>query len=153
MSEPTILEVADPLAIWDELEPLYQGLNEHHEPIRDFTLADGWAARQQAVLSGPDKLVLVVRIDGRAVGVLDGTIRDNPTTGHRSGFIINAYVEPDLRRGGRARALVDRFEAWARDHGATSLRLNVDSENAIAVEAWRALGFDTVGYTMARELS
>lgn len=150
-----IVEAVNPLDLWEEVEPLYRALHQYHQPIRGFTLQPGWEAAQQSVLTGAagGNLVLLARSGQRAVGVLDGAIRDNPITGTRSGFVNNAYVQPELRALGIGRTLLDHFEVWAREQGAADLRLSVDSENVVAVEAWRSLGFETVAYTMARELA
>jgi GNAT superfamily N-acetyltransferase len=149
MAELTIVEVADPLAGWAELEPLYRGLHEHHEPLRQFKLVDGWqAAQQEALTAEGEVLVLVARAGERAIGVLDGRIRVHPITGVRTGYINSAFVDPASRERGVTRGLVGRFTSWAREHGATELGLNVDVLNAEGVAAWRALGFEERSYQM-----
>jgi len=153
MAEFTISEVPDPLATWDELEPLYRGLHEHHEPLRNFKLVDGWQAGQRASLTAEgDIVVFLARSADAPIGVLDGSIRVHPITEVCTGYINSAYVLPEWRRQRVTHELVDHFSRWATARGATELGLNVDSANESAVEAWRALGFEAISLRMAREL-
>jgi ribosomal protein S18 acetylase RimI-like enzyme len=150
---PVITEVTDPLASWDELEPLYRALHQHHEPLRNFTLPDGWPEAQRAMLtSEAETVLLVARTDDGVVAVLDGLIRVHPITGTRSGCINSAYVDPQWRRRGLTARMTERFQRWAVEHGATELSLGLDAANEVGIEAWRSLGFEAVSYRMARDL-
>ncbi len=152
-AEPVITEVPDPIEGWLELEPLYRGLHEHHEPLRGFVLTDGWQSAQQTILAtDADSIVLVARVDGRAIALLDGLIRPHPITGVLSGYINSAYVEPEWRRRGVTARMVEHFERWAVDHGATDLTLGIDVANEDGVAAWERLGFEPEPYRMRRPL-
>ena len=152
-AEPVITEVPDPIERWPELEPLYRGLHQHHEPLRGFVLTEGWQSAQQAILAtDADSIVLVAWVGGRAIALLDGLIRIHPITGVLSGYINSVYVEPPWRRQGVTARMVEHFERWATEHGATELMLGVDAANEEGVAAWEHLGFEPESYRMRRPL-
>ena len=51
------------------------------------------------------------------------------------------YVHPDWQRHGLGTALLKECESTARAHGATTLMLNVNKRNEIAIRAYRQRGF------------
>ncbi|MGE0868462.1 MAG: GNAT family N-acetyltransferase [Kofleriaceae bacterium] len=57
------------------------------------------------------------------------------------GFIEGWYVEPEVRRRGVGRALIERAEQWARDHGCIDLASDITAGNDLSVRAHVALGF------------
>jgi ribosomal protein S18 acetylase RimI-like enzyme len=67
---------------------------------------------------------------------------DSPLYAHRHwAEIVALYVEPDARRSGVARALVDAAGAWAVAHGFAETRLYVTAANGRAREFYRTCGF------------
>ncbi|HMM47427.1 MAG TPA: GNAT family N-acetyltransferase [Thiobacillaceae bacterium] len=54
------------------------------------------------------------------------------------------YVHPDRQRGGIGAALLAAIEDWARTHGASGLRLQVNRGNAQAIRAYEKYGFRIV---------
>jgi N-acetylglutamate synthase len=54
-------------------------------------------------------------------------------------------VREDARRRGLARAVLGALAAWARDRGAARLWLEVEQDNAPALELYRDLGLERVG--------
>jgi ribosomal protein S18 acetylase RimI-like enzyme len=83
-----------------------------------------------------DKLVLLAEDGDEAIGYAFGEV-------YRNGYAhLNiAYVVPERRREGIAKALLGEFAARAREEGAEHLTLDVASANAVGREAWRRLGF------------
>ena len=59
-------------------------------------------------------------------------------------------VTPATRQGGVARALVGAAEQWAGERGLSGIELNVWAGNQIAVEAYKAMGFETLSYRLFR---
>lgn len=60
--------------------------------------------------------------------------------GHR-GALYYLGVDPDTRRGGIGRALVQAAEAWCRSRGAPKLNLLVRMENQAVLAFYEALGY------------
>ncbi len=67
-----------------------------------------------------------------------------PTVPRRA-YVTSAWVEPNCRRGGVGRQLVDRAITWAAEHGADHVRLWVDDTNPAATKFYEALGFAKTG--------
>jgi len=63
--------------------------------------------------------------------------------------ILSLAVDPQARRRGVARALLEQVEAAARDGGATELVLELREDNAAALALYRSLGFDQTGTLLA----
>lgn len=63
----------------------------------------------------------------------------------RSAYIQTLEVAPEHRRRGIARELLNRLEASAQAAGAGEIWLHVDTENAAAIELYRAHGYQPQG--------
>jgi GNAT superfamily N-acetyltransferase len=85
-------------------------------------------------------LILVASMEGRAVGFFVG-FELKPTV-----FFAWLYgVLPDYRRQGVATQMVDAAEAWAKDHGYESVRLECHNNNRPVLHAAIQHGYDIVG--------
>lgn len=56
--------------------------------------------------------------------------------------LLTIATDPAHRRNGQARALLQQLETHARAHGATTLFLDVSSENAPAIALYLSSGFE-----------
>jgi aminoglycoside 6'-N-acetyltransferase I len=91
-------------------------------------------------------VVFVAEADARVVGFLELDCRKY-APGCRSSpvpFIEGWYVERGLQRHGIGRALVDAAEEWARAAGHHEIASDAELENADAIAAHRALGYQEV---------
>lgn len=86
-------------------------------------------------LKSDNAAVLVARTGGGIVGAA--------MTGHdgHRGALYYLGVDPDCRRGGVGRALVQAAEAWCSSRGAPKLNLLVRSENQAVLAFYAALGY------------
>jgi GNAT superfamily N-acetyltransferase len=82
------------------------------------------------------KLVLVAEDDERPVGFAYGETFPNKVAHLRV-----AYVRPERRREGVAKALVAAFAARVKEEGAEHLTLDVDVSNDVGRIVWQRLGF------------
>ncbi len=95
-----------------------------------------------------DQTTQMVFVIDREVGRLGGFIE----TGTRRyadrcetspvGYIEGWYVDPDLRRAGWGRALVQAAEAWARSCGYAEIASDCFLENEVSLRAHTALGYE-----------
>lgn len=88
-------------------------------------------------------VVLVAELGGQVVGFLELDYRKY-APGCRSSpvpFIEGWYVEPDVRRQGIGRALIEAAEARARAEGYDEIASDAEIENVDAINAHMALGF------------
>ncbi|WP_077061241.1 GNAT family N-acetyltransferase [Streptomyces sp. MP131-18] len=98
--------------------------------------AEQWRAR----LALPGSRNVVAVLDGRAVGMIRGVPRGGGACELRSVWVGRAARGRGV--GGRLLAAV---ETWARESGATSLRLSVLPGNAEAIAFYRRNGFLPTG--------
>lgn len=87
---------------------------------------------------------LAVAADGSAIAFVEASRRIDYVNGTNSSpvaFLEGLYVEPESRRNGLARALVEAVETWARTEGCTELASDSPLDNAAAHAVHRALGF------------
>ena len=83
------------------------------------------------------------------VAVVDGSIAGFAATSFERWnarlVLWHLYVDPQLRRRGVARRLLDEVETHARSLGARHIWLETSSLNAPGVTVYRALGFELTG--------
>jgi aminoglycoside 6'-N-acetyltransferase I len=91
--------------------------------------------------------VLVAERDGRIVGFAEVSLRSHADGCDPSlpcGFLEGWYVEPEHRRSGVGRALVEAAVRWCRDQGAVELASDTWASNQESQRAHEALGFEAV---------
>lgn len=69
---------------------------------------------------------------------------DSPKTAH-SGIIWGMYVRPAWRGLRIAEKLIEQCAAWAKEHGATVLKLGVVTTNTSAIRCYQRCGFSVYG--------
>jgi aminoglycoside 6'-N-acetyltransferase I len=84
-----------------------------------------------------DRLGGFVEVGIRSVA--EGCYDGNPV-----GYIEGWYVDPDMRRRGIGRVLVEAAEDWARTHGCTEMASDSLLMNQTSIDAHKALGFEEV---------
>ncbi len=106
--------------------------------------ADEWwieLIRQAA--EHPHAVLLVAETDADPVGMLFGRLDD----GGELLDIGAMWVDPDMRRRGIGRALLEASLSWARDAHATRAELWVSSSNEAARQLLLSAGFASTGET------
>lgn len=89
-----------------------------------------------ALAEATDNATILVAREG-------GTVVGAAMTGHdgHRGALYYLGVDPDNRRGGVGRALVQAAEAWCRSRGAPKLNLLVRMENQAVLAFYEELGY------------
>jgi RimJ/RimL family protein N-acetyltransferase len=82
---------------------------------------------------------LVAEEGGRIVGFLVAHRGMSRRIKHRADFVVGVLRQASGRRIGTA--LLDRLEAWAREHGIWRLELSVMAHNLRAIELYERLGY------------
>jgi ribosomal protein S18 acetylase RimI-like enzyme len=101
---------------------------------------------------------IFVAVDGaRVIGIVCVWARvppDGPDdVPHDHAYVSDLAVLGTHRRSGIGRALLERAEAFARERGATTLRVGVRSHNAAARRLYRAAGFAENRVELAKPLT
>jgi aminoglycoside 6'-N-acetyltransferase I len=97
----------------------------------------------ESLRSGSDRVFVAERPRGGLCGFLEASLRSCAEgCGSRPiGYIEGWYVDPDARRGGAGRALVEAAEAWARSQGCREMASDAELWNAVSHHAHAALGY------------
>jgi aminoglycoside 6'-N-acetyltransferase I len=94
--------------------------------------------------SDTEEVFVIERPDGGLSGFLEASIRswaigcDSRPVGYVEGW----YVDPDMRRPGEGRALVEAAEAWARARGCRQMASDAELWNTVSHQAHEALGYE-----------
>lgn len=123
---------------WDEWRRMDQVLC----PDNDDSEADICA-----LLARPDVAVFIAeRPDSSVCGYVEVGIRGY-ADGCRSSpvaYIEAWYVDPDMRRSGYGRALLEAAETWARGRGYTEMASDARLDNSVSFKAHQSSGYDVV---------
>jgi aminoglycoside 6'-N-acetyltransferase I len=114
-------------ALWDDCP------DEQQEREMDGILA-----------SATEEVFFAERPGGGLGGFLEASIRPwaDGCEARPVGYVEGWYVDPDLRRLGVGRALVEAAEAWARSRGCRQMASDAELWNEISHRAHGALGYE-----------
>lgn len=81
--------------------------------------------------------------NGRAIGLIEATLRRcaEGCTTSPVGYIEGWYVEPDARKKGAGRRLVEAAEVWAKAKGCTEMASDAEAGNEASISAHQKLGY------------
>ena len=94
-------------------------------------------------LDDPYTCALVAEVDGQVVGFVLGMVIDlmpDIFDQRPSGFLADIYVEPQMRRHGVGRSLVNALVDWFRQCGIHTFEWHVASNNPAGIAFWRSVG-------------
>jgi GNAT superfamily N-acetyltransferase len=96
----------------------------------------------RGALSGDEPAVhaIIAENEGRPVGVAVFFLTFSTWRGARGVYLQDLFVRADAQATGLGRRLVDSVVAWARERGASHLRLSVDRRNSAARAFYEAVG-------------
>jgi aminoglycoside 6'-N-acetyltransferase I len=117
-------------ALWDDCPD-----DEHEREIDEILAGDS------------EEVLFAERLCGGLCGFLEAAIRSRADgcERHPAGYIEGRYVEPDVRRQGVGRALVEAAEAWARMMGCRQMASDAELLNTVSHQAHGALGYRETG--------
>jgi ribosomal protein S18 acetylase RimI-like enzyme len=133
--------------LWEALIEQHRQLNERFwEPA-----ADGREKYLQFVAGSLDaegRVLLVAEIEGRVVGFTHGMLTGAPPPmrPRRIGSVTDLVVDPEFRRRGIGRVLVEGLRKWFAERGADEMRLSAAVANPDGIAFWRALGYEPLTY-------
>ena len=99
----------------------------------------------------PGAVFVAARRDGRLLGGVWAAVQGPDRAGEA--WIYFLWVDPEVRRRGLARRLVQATADRVRELGATDLALNVFGDNTGAIALYESLGFGVVTQQMSRRLT
>lgn len=150
----SIERVRDLEAVWSDLVALFLAFEDYNAGFLRRKLRVDWEQRwrEHLALHG-DRLILIARIDGEAVGyAVARIVRDFGLFDDEFVHVSDLFVRAPYRDQNIARAIVGQIEAWAREHDVESLRLEVFSANKPGVRFWTYSGYSLDSMTMTKTL-
>jgi len=109
-----------------------------------------WDGRARKLAEGGETVGFLAVEAGRTVGFIAGFVGQyrngsNHNDARDTVTMARAWVDPQVRRKGVARALADAVESWACDRGAAVLEVQVTENNVPAIGFYKELGFADTG--------
>jgi aminoglycoside 6'-N-acetyltransferase I len=98
----------------------------------------------EILASDTEEVFVAERPDGGLCGFLEASLRSQADGCDTTpvGYIEGWYVDPDVRRQGIGRALVEAAEAWARSKGCRQMASDAELWNEVSHRAHGALGYE-----------
>jgi aminoglycoside 6'-N-acetyltransferase I len=98
------------------------------------------------VASDTEEVFVAERPEGGLCGFVEASIRPWAIgcTAQPVGYVEGWYVDPDVRRIGVGRALVQAAEAWARSRGCRQMASDAEIGNHVSHRAHDAIGYHEV---------
>ena len=112
-------------------------------------------AQQCMRLMDSDGIVFVAVKDGQIVGFFGGSIAEQWFSRDKVAFDFSFFVHPDHRHGITAVKLIQAFTMWAKDQGATQIRMGITTDVNVegTTRLYKALGFQDAGVLFSKEFS
>ena len=103
----------------------------------------------RAVLDDPAKgFYLVADLAGRVIGQLMVTFEWSDWRNGNIWWVQSVYVNPEFRKTGVFRKLLDHTVDEAKRAGAVMIRLYVENDNSVAQAAYAKLGLEKANYAI-----
>ncbi len=125
---------------------------------QDFRLAAGapekWEKHLRSFIGKRSRLAHVADVGGKPAGFLLASLEQPPGIfmERRYGHISAVYVQESFRGKGVGGALVAAALRWFGERRVSRVRVTTDSKNALSVEFWKKLGFQTTVLTLDKLL-
>ena len=99
---------------------------------------------EEILANDSEEVFLAERPGGGLCGFLEAAIRSRADgcDRHPVEYIEGWYVDPDVRRQGVGRALVETAEVWARSKGCRQMASDAELWNTVSHQAHGALGYE-----------
>ncbi|MEO7086521.1 MAG: GNAT family N-acetyltransferase [Gemmatimonadaceae bacterium] len=101
-----------------------------------------WSTRLSNGVTSPLNFPSVAECDGRAVGLMWTRVEPEDRS---LAMLYQVWVDPEYRRHGVGRALLDAAVSWARSAGVTTIALSVANGPRSALEFYKSAGFVVSG--------
>lgn len=136
---------------------LWQALSDYHMqldrrlPVPTRGAAAQYAARLLEQRDDPFTRAFVAEVGGQVVGYVLGAVIDLQSDLFEyvdTGFIADVYVDPEYRRQGIARRLVETITRWFTEQGVRHVEWQVAAANTDGIRFWEALGGQAITVRM-----
>lgn len=118
----------------------------HRKLDKSYKKGKDWSDARKHLkdaLKSKNNLVLLAEFQGQVVGFSLGRIQPAGSiyVHEKIGFIFDVYLEPDFRRKGIVRSLLEKQNIWFKKNRIRFVELYVDVKNKHGFNAWKKHGF------------
>jgi len=141
------------IRLWRELIGFDESLGG-----QDFRLATGapeqWERHLRSFLGTRNRVAQIAEVGGKPAGFLLASLEQPPGIfmERKYGHISAVYVQEPFRGKGVGRSMVAAALGWFGEKRVSRVRVATDTKNAMSVEFWKKLGFQTTVLTMDKLL-
>jgi ribosomal protein S18 acetylase RimI-like enzyme len=144
------------------LNALFQQVDNYHsDGMPDYFQPAQQPARSREYLQGliKDQNVglFVAQRDRQLAGFVHVEMRSSPAFAvfvqRLFAVVDNLGVQQDFRRQGIGKALMQAAEGWAQERGVETVELNVYAFNEIAMNFYKALGYEPLSHRMSKDIT
>ncbi len=145
----------------DAIADMWLALVAYHQPLDPALPSAAPGGQHRYVrrlldrMDDPFTCALVAEDDGHVMGFVLGMVVDlmqDIFTQEMGGFLADIYVEPDYRKRGVGRALVNGLRDWFRQKKINSFEWHVAALNPTGIAFWRSVGGREVMLRMRAEV-
>ncbi len=113
-------------------------------------------ASLKKIIEGDESVIFIAEVGGQPVGFAEVYVRqdkpDPARVSYRYGHLQSLMVDEAVRRHGVGRRLMEAAERWAREQGATEMRLDIWEFGQGPLGFYEKTGYRTLRRTMVRGL-
>lgn len=98
----------------------------------------------QGIIGDEDKEVFLIRDSSTPAGFVHATLRVDYVEGTNTSpvcYVEGIYVEPDYRRSGIAKKLINEAERWGKRHSCSEIASDAEIMNETSIDFHKKVGF------------
>lgn len=110
----------------------------------DAYLSDAYRERQLKYISSRNKIYLVLELDGKLIGYVNGYLVENNDVYYKEpvAYLDCLCIDKSVRKQGLGKKLLDEFINVAKKKGIKYVKLNAFESNIPAVNLYKKEGFE-----------
>jgi GNAT superfamily N-acetyltransferase len=152
---------------FDAIDKLYYDFHQYHvrevpDRLQDLGKIENqdWSRLHQAlrdIFANKDAVIFLAEDSSQLIGLVEEYFRqdneDNPLiVPHKYAHLQSIMVSEPYRKSGVGKKLMEVAQQWARDKGATEMRLDVWEFNQGTIQFYEKMGFHTLKRTLVTNL-
>ena len=149
------------------LDRLYYDFHQYHvrgvpDRLQDLGQIENqdWSRLHQAlrdIFANKDAVILLAEVSGQLTGLAEVYFRhdaeaDTLIVPHKYAHLQSIMVSEPYRKSGIGKKLIEAAQQWAREKGATEMRLDVWEFNQGTIRFYEKMGFHTLKRALVTDL-
>jgi ribosomal protein S18 acetylase RimI-like enzyme len=152
---------------FDALDKLYYDFHQYHvreipDRLQDLGKIENqdWSRLHHAlrdIFANKDAIIFLAEDSGLLIGLVEVYFRQDDEANslivpHKYAHLQSLMVSEPYRKSGIGKKLMDVAQQWAREKGATEMRLDVWEFNQGTIQFYEKMGFHTLKRTLVTDL-